>query len=95
MTKNITAHIRMEERYEGLSLKFGDNEELKNRILDVIEEVKRDTGLKPMIFENISKEHNNDAIYLEFNDDVQRDAGDFFERVLCKLNIKCEKDDLI
>ena len=47
-----------------------------------------------MVFENISKDHpEREAIYIEFNDDVQRDAGDFFEIVLHRLNVLCEQDD--
>ena len=29
MTNKIEAHVRMEEKYEGLSLRFGDNPQLK------------------------------------------------------------------
>jgi len=93
MTECITAHVRMEERYEGLSLTFGDNAELKEQILEAIEATKKETGMNPMVFENISKEHEKDGIYIEFNDDAQRDAGDFFERVLGRLDVVCERED--
>ena len=98
MTKNrcdeIEAHVRMEERYEGLSLIFGDHPELKKEILDVVSEVKRETGLTPFIFDKVSNDRPDiQAIYLEFNEDVHRSAGDFFEQVLKKLHIdKCETD---
>ena len=93
MTECITAHVRMEERYEGLSLTFGDNAELKKQILEAIEATKKETGMSPMVFENISKDHEKDGIYIEFNDDAQRDAGDFFERVLGRLDVVCEKEN--
>jgi hypothetical protein len=98
MTKNrcgeIEAHVRMEERYEGLSLIFGDHPELKEEILGVVKEVKEETGLAPFIFDKVSNDRPDiQAVYLEFHEDVHRDAGDFFERVLKKLKIdKCEAD---
>jgi len=93
MTKSIRANVRMEERYEGLSLRFGDNPKLKEQILSAIEAAKEETGKTPMVFETISEDHpETQGIYIEFNEDVQREAGDFFERVLHRLNIVCEKD---
>jgi len=98
MTKNrcgeIEAHVRMEERYEGLSLIFGDHPELKKEILGVVQEVKDETGLAPFVFDKVSNDRPDiQAIYLEFQEDVHRDAGDFFERVLGKLKIDhCETD---
>ena len=94
MTDKIVAHIRMEERYEGLQLKFGDNPTLKKKALEAVEFAKKETGMNPMIFDNIDKSApEKEAIYIEFNDDSQRDAGAFFEIVLHRLGIKCEVDD--
>ena len=92
--KEIKAHIRMEERYESLSLVFGDNIELKTQILDAIDEVKLETGQTPFIFDKISNDRPDiQSIYIEFQDDIHREAGDFFTKILKKLNIdKCEKD---
>ncbi|WP_456431682.1 hypothetical protein [Nitratifractor sp.] len=92
MSGPIEAHMRMEERYEGLCLRYGPDTQTRQRILDAIEEAKRATGLKPVVFENISKEHDKDAIYIEFHDDYKREAGPFFEAVLHHLNTVCEKD---
>ncbi len=90
----IKAHIRMEERYEGLSLIFGDKEALKAEILQVIDEVKEETGQSPFIFDKISNDRPDiQAIYLEFRDDIHREGGEFFEKVLKKLHIdQCERD---
>ncbi len=94
MIEKIEAHIRMEERYEGLQLKFGDNPTLKKKALEAVEFAKKETGMNPMIFDNIDKSApQKEAIYIEFNDDSQRDAGAFFEIVLHRLGIKCEVDD--
>ncbi|ADV45658.1 hypothetical protein [Nitratifractor salsuginis] len=93
MRKCIEAHIRMEERYEGLSLTYGDNPELKKEVFDAVEATIKETGLKPEIFDNPSSDHpENEGIYLEFHEDVQREAGDFFQRVLDKLHLVCESD---
>jgi hypothetical protein len=94
MTDKIKAHVRMEERYEGLSLTFGDNPELKERVMEAIEAAKKETGLEPDVFGNPAKDHpEKEGIYIEFHEDAQRDAGDFFERVLNRLGVVCEKDD--
>jgi len=92
----IKAYVRMEERYEGLNLLFGDCPDLKKEILSAVEEVKEDTGMRPFIYDKVSNDRPDiQAIYLEFHDDVHRTGGDFFERVLRKLNIeKCEKDSV-
>ncbi len=93
MRQCIEAHIRMEERYEGLSLTYGDNPELKKQVMEAIEAAKKETGLEPDIFGNPSPDNpEREGVYLEFHEDAQRDAGDFFERVLHKLNVVCEKD---
>jgi len=86
--------MRMEERYEGLSLIFGDNITLKREILQAIDEVKEETGQKPFIFDKISTERQDiQAIYLEFHDDIHREGGAFFTKILQKLQIdKCERD---
>jgi hypothetical protein len=93
MRECIEAHIRMEERYEGLSLTYGDNPELKKEVFDAVEAAIQETGLKPEIFDNPSPNHpEKEGIYLEFHEDAQREAGDFFQRVLGKLNLVCEPD---
>lgn len=90
----IEAHIRMEERYQGLSLVFANNEEVKSDIITAIDEVKEETGQTPFIFEKISNDRNDlHAMYIEFRDDIHREGGEFLTKVLKKLNIdKCEKD---
>ena len=90
----VKAYVRMEERYEGLNLLFGDCPDLKEEILKVVEEVKKDTEMTPFIYDKVSNDRPDiQAIYLEFHDDVHRKGGDFFERILRKLNIdKCEDE---
>jgi hypothetical protein len=90
----IKAYVRMEERYEGLNILFETNNKMKEAIINIVEEVKKETGLAPFIFEKISNDRKDiQAIYIEFHDDVHRTGGDFFERVLRKLDIdKCEDE---
>ncbi len=90
----ITANVRMEERYAGLSLVFKGEESLRAEIEEAIEATKKQTGLNPLIFDN-SKDHHEakQALYIEFSDEVQRESGAFFELVLKELKIdKCEND---
>ena len=90
----MKAYVRMEERYEGLNILFNKDIITKESIIEIIEDVKTETGLKPFVFEKISNDIKHiEAIYIEFHDDVHRTGGDFFERVLRKLEIdKCEDE---
>jgi len=91
----MKAYVRMEERYEGLNILFETSQETKDFVINTIEEVKKELDLAPFIFEKISNDREDiQAIYIEFHDDVHRTGGDFFERVLRKLEIdKCEDDE--
>jgi len=87
--------MRMEEEYEGLSLIFGDNSELKDEIIDAIDRAKVACGKTPFIFEKISNDRPDiQSIYVEFNDGFHAEAGEFFEHVLHQLNITCEVDTI-
>ncbi len=90
----IKAHIRMEERYQGLSLVFAHSDEVKADIVRAIDEAKKETGQTPFIFEKISNDRADlHAMYIEFRDDIHREGGEFLTKILQKLNIdKCEKD---
>jgi len=88
----IKAYFRREERYEGLQLVFKEHLELKDEILNAIEETIAETKQKPEIFENSENvDEEPYAFYIEFNDDYDKDGGNFFEILLKKLGIdKCE-----
>jgi len=92
--EEIKAYVRMEERYQGLSLVFSDNEALKAEILAAVDDVKKETKQTPFIFEKISNDRADlHAIYIEFRDDIHREGGEFLTKVLHKLRIeKCESD---
>ncbi len=90
----IKAHMRMEERYETLSLVFDNDESLTNEVFLAIDKVKAKTGMTPFIFEKISKDREDlHAVVIEFHDDIHRVGGGFFTKLLKELNIdKCESD---
>lgn len=90
----IKAHIRMEEKYERLSLTFGGDESLKEEIFSAIETVKKETGLNPMVIDKIA-EHDPQiqSISIECSENNCRVCGVFFTKVLHELQIdKCEED---
>lgn len=83
---SLKAYMRMEERYEELNIVVGSNSQEKSKVLGVIDEVIKDTKQKPNV---LSK---GESVYVEFHDDVYREGGEFFTKVLNKLNItNCEK----
>lgn len=86
----IQAYYRREERYEGLQIVFFGQEK-KKEVLCVIEDAQKKYEVSPNIFENCYKdEPNKCAYYIEFEDDYDKVAGEFFEDILCKLGIeKC------
>ena len=92
--RKMTAHMRMEERYETLSLIFENDEELTQEVVDAIDKIKEETGMTPFIFEKISKDRADlHGIAIEFHDDIHRVGGSFFTKLLKELKIdKCEKD---
>ena len=93
MAADIKAYFRREERYEGLQLVFREHPELKEKVVQAIEETKKETGCNPAVFENSDKAGEIPyALYVEFNDDYDKDGGDFFEILLKKLGIDhCEE----
>lgn len=92
--KKIKAHVRMEEKYERLSLSFDGNQSLKKEIFHAIDTVKKETGLNPMIIDRVA-EHNPkiQSISIECTEENCRNCGVFFTKVLHELQIdKCEDD---
>jgi len=90
----IKANVKMEERYAGISLTFGNSPELRVEIEEAITKITKKTKMIPQIFDNSrNKTETMQALYVEFNDDVQRDSGAFFELLLKELKIdKCAND---
>lgn len=90
----IKAHVIMEEGYGRLRLMFGDNMELKQEALEAIERIKEATQLTPMVIDRVAPNTpNQQSLSVEFYDDNNRVAGDFFTQILKELKIdKCEAD---
>jgi len=94
--EQIVANVRMEERYAGMSLVFDGSDALRKEIDEAIEAVCKETGLEPTVFDNADTDNaHHEAFYLEFHDEVQRDAGMFFERLLKRLGIDHCANDVI
>jgi hypothetical protein len=90
----IVANVKMEECYSGMSLTFDGSDALRQEIEEAIEKVKAETGLSPLVFDNArDRKETSQALYIEFNDEVQRASGAFFQRILEELRIdKCAND---
>jgi len=86
----IKASVRMEERYAGMCLTFTNSDQnLRSEIIEAIDRVNKETKITPQIWDNLEKR----TLYVEFKEDVQRDCGEYFERLLRELKIdKCEND---
>ena len=86
--------MRMEERYETLSLIFDNDQALTDEVFAAIDKIKEETGMTPFIFEKISKDRADiHGVAIEFHDDVHRAGGSFFTKLLKELKIdKCESD---
>jgi len=89
--KQIKAYYRREERYEGLQIVFFKDTDDREKVQKVVDETIKESGTTPKVFENCYKDDPNKcAFYIEFEDDYDKDAGDVFESILCKLGIeKC------
>ncbi|MDM5272042.1 hypothetical protein PGH07_07610 [Sulfurovum sp. zt1-1] len=86
----IKASVRMEEKYAGMCLTFDRNDQsLLDEVNEAIVKVNKEMKMTPLIWDNL----NNKTLYVEFKEDVQRDSGVYFEKLLRELKIdKCEND---
>ena len=93
--KQIVANVRMEECYQELSLVFnGTDQALCNEIDAVIKDTCRAMRMDPSVFHTLDIDgKGSSAFCIEFDDQAQRDAGNFFLKVLQRLGIDhCEYD---
>ena len=88
---DIVAMIKMEEKYESLTLSFDKCDDTASKIEAVVESVMKDTGMNPVIFQKEAcSMDGKESVYVEFTDQEQRESGKFFDAVLEKLGIqKC------
>ena len=85
----INAMHRMEERYSRLILEYC-NKEAKTKILKVIDSISKEMGISPdeLITSDSCANHEMiGEIYVEFDDDYDKDSGDFHEKMLKELNV--------
>jgi len=88
---DIVAMIKMEEKYESLTLSFDKSDDTFSKVEAIVESVMKDTGMDPVIFQKEAcSMDDKESLYIEFTDQEQRDSGKFFDMVLDKLGIdKC------
>ena len=90
----ITANVKMEECYSGLSLTFDGQESVRAEIEFAICKIKEKTNLSPFICTN-SKDEKKQSIYLEFSDGAPRECRNFFQILLSELKIdKCVNETI-
>ena len=83
---SILAFHSQEERYSTLNLEFSKQQD-KEKIVLALESMLKISDLKPEVT------YYANSITLEFKDDYDKVGGDFYTKILKKLDIKeCEKD---
>ncbi|WP_324172757.1 hypothetical protein [Sulfurimonas sp.] len=84
--KLIDAEFRSEERFSRLSLAYKGEEE-KQKVVTCIETIISKYSIKPETYTtSISK--GREVLVIEYHDDMDRKAGDIFEKILKVLEIK-------
>ena len=87
--KNMCAIHEMEERYSRLVIEY-HNLEQKERLFKVANEMMKKYKLHP-IQTMLPEGDFKGKFCLEFHDDYRKEAGEFFEDILKKLDIEhCE-----
>ncbi len=82
----IDAEFRSEERFSRLSLAFCSKEE-REKVVSQVEEIIKKHSLTPDI--HFSDVANGKAVMvIEYHDDINREAGEIFEEIIHKLDIK-------
>jgi len=86
MSRNMCAVVRMEERYLRLTIEY-NNQESKKQIDDVVSKIEKETNLFPSVTRrSIGADAGNYSIEFDAGSG-DREAGDFFEKVIKELNI--------
>ncbi len=82
----IDAEFRSEERFSRLSLAFSNKEE-REKVVSQVEEIINKYPLQADIhFADVA--NGKSVMVIEYHDDINREAGDIFEEIIHKLNIK-------
>ena len=89
MVECIKAMHRKEERYSRLILEYCDNN-AKDTILQVVDDISKEMNFEPdeLVVSNSSANHQMlGEIYIEFDDDYDKNSGEFHERILKHLKL--------
>lgn len=82
---NKKCHVQMEERYARLEIKYDSLQEKKD-ICNYVNDLIAVHKISPQITVEPKTTETGEYI-IEFHDDYDKKAGDFFEDLLKKLNI--------
>lgn len=82
----IDAEFRSEEKFSKLSIAYEGKEE-GEFVCSTIDKISSKYNIKPETYTcNISS--TKDVVVIEYQDDVNREAGSIFEEIIKTLNIK-------
>jgi len=82
----IDAEFRSEERFSRLALAFTQEDEEK-KINECVKSIIEQYDFRPEIHETATSTGKK-IIVIEYHDDIDREAGDIFERIIKELDIK-------
>ena len=89
MKDNCKAHMAMEERYARLEIDY-DSVEEKKKICNLVNDLIVKYHISPQITVEPKTIERGEYV-IEFHDDYDKKAGEFFEDLLNQLNItKCD-----
>lgn len=83
----IDAEYKGEERYSKLSIAYSTLED-KKRIDNAISEITPNYDIEPQLYSS-ELSNGRSVLVIEYHDDYDRLAGDIFETLLAKLEIRC------
>ena len=82
----IDAQFRSEERYSKLSLAYEGQEE-KERVHNCVQEIIAKNAIQPETYTSTISD-TKEVLVIEYHEDLDREAGDIFEKMLHALKIK-------
>lgn len=82
----IDAEFRSEERFSRLSLAYSGEEE-KKKVSSCVDAIIAKYKIKPETH-TTKVSNGKEVLVIEYHDDMDREAGEIFEEMMCSLNIK-------
>ena len=82
----IDAEFRSEERFSRLALAYKGNDE-KNKVNSCVDSIIAKYKIKPETH-TTAVSNGREVLVIEYHDDMDREAGEIFEEMMCALDIK-------